>query len=113
MGTTKTDFSLRKVRIIMMDEKLSNKEKHFEKDMKNNYITTFASLVASNVYALYNRFNNNHNLSLENIIRTSQDIYELNLKEEQLLINMITKCLKKEYNLEVLSKEKLILRKIE
>lgn len=95
----------------MIEESIEDNELVIINDMKKNYINYLALLVASNINSIYNRFQNKYETSMEEVINTSKDIIVLTKKDEEILYKSIIKILKNEYNLNILSEDKLILEK--
>lgn len=81
-------------------------------DLESNYIFFFASLVASNINAFYNRFNYRNYMSLDGIINDSKEYSLTNDKKKSLLYYLIDKSLKENYNLKVIDRDKLIVERI-
>lgn len=94
-----------------MDEK-ELIEQEYAKDMKINYISFLALYVASNIDALYCRFNNNYDMSLDTMINDSKDQFVLNQKDTQLLYKLIDKALEDEYSLKITNRNKLTVKEI-
>lgn len=97
----------------MTEQEKNDKQLLFENDMRINYISFFATLVASNIDAYYHRFGNNHEMSLETIMTISQDIFTLTKEEQVTVYKLITKTLKDEYKLEIVTPNELVVKKFE
>ena len=82
-----------------------------EKEMRDNYIICRADLIAMNIKTVYKYFNNNHKYSYEEICNMTDDIIVLTDTEKKLLNRCVDKLLKKNYKLEIVDKDKLVLKK--
>lgn len=73
-------------------------------DTKNNYIKSFAYIIASNINSLYSRFNNNHDYKYFQIVNEAENSFLLKEDELELVNTLVEKILKDEYNLTFIDK---------
>lgn len=86
-------------------------ENSIEKEMKENYIVNYATLVADNIATYYKYLGNKINIPLKNIKRMSKDEYLIN-EDSKRLDSLIKEKLENKYNLKIASNsenKKLIL----
>lgn len=86
------------------DNLLSAIENSIEKEMKENYIVNYATLVADNIATYYKYLGNKINIPLKNIMRMSEDDYLIdeNLNDLNFLIDDV---LKRKYNLKIINNQ--------
>lgn len=84
----------------------------YMQDKKENYINFLSLLIASNINAWYFRYNNKDDLSFQIVAREAKEAFMLSPEDCTLVHNNIIDILEKQYNLKIVSYNKLKVEKI-
>ena len=84
----------------------------YMQDKKENYIKFLSLLIASNINAWYFRYHNKDDLSYQIVVREAKEAFMLSTEDCALVHNNIIDILEKQYNLKIVSYNKLKVEKI-